>query len=108
MVGPTSIEVKCEDITILEGMAFIMNGLDYLYVGPTVELWRLVTLEACNKIRIRVYVPELGPPFISEAPVTILLSHYLPLGSMLYSLNLHLLDWVLRKLNYDTIKLERS
>lgn len=37
MVGPTLIEVKCQDISLKE-MGFILNGPNDLYVSPTMNL----------------------------------------------------------------------
>lgn len=41
-VGPTHIELKFED-TSLEGMGFILNGLNYNSVGPMMEFMACVT-----------------------------------------------------------------
>lgn len=46
-MGPTTVKMKLENIS-QEGMIFILNGLDYHYVGSTVEFWRSFTWEAYN------------------------------------------------------------
>lgn len=41
MLGPTLIEARFEDVTGGDENQIIFNGMDYQYVGPTVEFWTL-------------------------------------------------------------------
>ena len=42
MVDPTPFEVKLDDI-LQEGMRFILNSPNYLFVGPKMKFWTCVT-----------------------------------------------------------------
>lgn len=46
-VGHSLINVKIEEMS-LEGIGFILDGLDYLYMGLTVEFPASVTQLSCN------------------------------------------------------------
>lgn len=47
MMGPTLIELKSENMS-QEGMGFILNDLNYLYVGPMMEISTCVIRLPCN------------------------------------------------------------